>query len=136
MSGFGLRQTALSTDYVVILFLGGAANLLIGPLYNLRQGQFDVIGNALDLGQPLGANLVDERHQGVFVEPSGRFWRQVAWSSSRAEIAKDIRLAETGRAIIRQLHGEQSFVNHLSETIYDPRPIEIEAGRSVSVLRG
>ena len=93
-----------------------------------------MLGNPLDFGQTLGANLVNKRHQGVFVEPSGRlwqssYWREIARSSSRAEIAKDIRLAEAGRAVIRQLHGEQPFVNHLSETIHNPRPIEIEARR-------
>ena len=112
MAGFGLRQAALSTDYVVIPLLGGAANLLIGPLDNLRQGQFDV-------SLAMRSTSASRSARTSLIKGTKAFSLSQAVASGRAatdgrspgvvagtEIAEDIWLAEAGSAAVRQLHGE------------------------------
>ena len=54
----------------VILDLGGGpANLLVGLGKQFGQRQFDVVGDPVHLGEPFGADLVEERPQSMFVQP-------------------------------------------------------------------
>ena len=51
--------------------------------------------------------------------------------SRRDEIAQNVRLPKTGRAVVRQFQGEQPLVDDVSKAGRNPRPVEIEARRRV-----
>ena len=113
-------------------FVTGAADLVVDPLQHLGQGQLDVPGDAVDLVQAFRADLVDERREGLFVEPGARFregcdGRQVLWRRRRAQVAKHVRPPEGRRNVTRQLHGEQAFVDHLSKAVDEASAVEVEA---------
>ena len=101
-------------------------------LEHLGQGHLDVLGDAVDLGDTFRADLVEERREGVLVEPGGRFregrdGRQVSRRRRGAQVAEDVRASEGWRTFTRQLHGEQAFVDHVAEAVDDAGAVEVEA---------
>ena len=134
MACLGLGEASLGAGDFFANFLCGTANLIIGSLENLGQGQLNVLGNTLNLGQPLHADFVDKGDQSVFIEPDSRLWkdsyrRQIPRRVGRAQVAEDIRLTQARVTVILQLNSEQPFVYDLAETIHDSRTVEVETGR-------
>ena len=72
----GLRHAAFGPLRVLLDLGGGPADLLVGLGEQFGQRQLDVVGDPVHLGEPFGADLVEERPQPVFVQP-GRGFRQV-----------------------------------------------------------
>src|SRR5579884_3999196 len=61
MPGFGLGQAALGALVAPSNRVGQLPDLLVGALDQLGERDLDVLGNAVQLGQPLGANLLQKR---------------------------------------------------------------------------
>ena len=57
MPCFGLSQAPLGAGDLLVHFFRGPADLLVDALQNLCQGKLDVLGDALDLGQPFSPEL-------------------------------------------------------------------------------
>ena len=58
---FGLRHAAFGPLGGLLYLGGGAADLLIGLGEQFGQRQLDMVGDPVHLGQPFGADLVEER---------------------------------------------------------------------------
>ena len=129
-----LHHAAFRPLRLIVDLGGGPANLLVGLGEQFGQRQFDVVGDPVHLGEPFGADLVEERSQTVFVEPE-RGFRQVSdfgqrvGRLGRGEVAQDGRFALDGFAPVGDLDGEHPFVDDVPEAIDDAGPIEVDADR-------
>ena len=71
VAGFRLRQSAFGAGDTVVHLFRRAADLVIGSLQYLCQGQLDMRRNAVKLREPFGADLFEKRDQRLFIEPAG-----------------------------------------------------------------
>jgi hypothetical protein len=86
--GLGLSQPALGPLLVLLDVGRRPADLLVGFLEQLGQRELDVGGDPVDFREALGANLLEERLEGVVVQPGGGSgWTTTAGSSAGAGAA-------------------------------------------------
>ncbi len=60
MAVLSLGQTALGACHVVLDLLCRMADFVVGSLESCRQGEVDMVGNALDFGEALISDFVYE----------------------------------------------------------------------------
>ena len=132
----GLRHAAFRPLCVLFDLGGGPANLLVGLGEQFGQRQFDVVGDPVHLGEPFGADFVEEWSQSMVVQP-GRGFRQVSDVGQRVgrlgwgEVAQNGRFALDGVVPLGNLDGEHPFVDDVPEAIDDAGAVEVDAGQAL-----
>lgn len=111
----GLGLAAFGAGRATGDVLGGAADFLVGAPQDLGQGQLDVLGDALDLGHALVADIIEERSQRLLVEPPCDFGDmgdlgQRVGLRGRGQIADHAGFDEANRPRGGELDGEEAFV--------------------------
>ena len=93
-----------------------------------------MVGDTVDLGQPLRPHLVDERGERVLVQPRSSFRQRGRRGQSvqrigGSHVTEDVRFPEAGQEAVRQLQGEQPFMDDVAESVDDPRLVEVKTHR-------
>jgi hypothetical protein len=88
-------------------------------------------GNAIDLGDALLPDFIQERLQGCFVQPLLWRRRQSDWwerigNQTRLEIPDDAEILQTGRFSIDDFNCEKTFVCDVSQSVHHTRPAEVD----------
>ena len=100
MPGLGLGEAAFGPLFPPIYGLLCAADLLVRPLEQFCQGEFNVGRDAFNFGQPLPAGLFEKGGKGMFVQPCRR-----------------LRFERDGRQVRRWVAGYQVHENRFATEI-------------------
>ena len=130
MACLRLRQPSLGTSHFLIHLGCRTADLFIRVLKQFGERKLYMGTYAFNFGEAIVACLFEERRECVLVQPVrllriGCDYRHLCRRIGSGEVPEYGGILQPGLTLFGDLYGEETLMNYLSKSVYNPRSVEI-----------